>query len=133
MKKFIIRMAINAIAFFVALTIMSNYGITPQSEDWYSYLLLGLIFGAINATVRPLMMFLTCPLIVLTLGLGTLLVNTLMFYLVGLAGSYFKAGFSVEGFWPAFFGALIVSVVSVVLSVFLKDEMEGRRKSKKRH
>lgn len=133
MKKFVIRMLINAVAFYIALAVLSNHGINPQSEDWYSYLLLALIFGAINATVRPLLMFLTCPLIVLTLGLGTLLVNTLMFYLAGLAGSYFSIGFSVDGFWPAFLGALIVSVVSVVLSIFLKDEMEGRRKSKKRH
>ena len=122
MKKFVIRMLINAVAFYVALAVLSNHGINPQSEDWYSYLLLALIFGAINATVRPLLMFLTCPLIVLTLGLGTLLVNTAMFYLAGWIGSQFGWGFTVNDFWTAFLGALVVSVVSWFLSLILHDK-----------
>ena len=92
-----------------------------------SFIWLALIFGLLNALLRPLLQILTCPLIILTLGLGTLLINTLMFYLAGLIGQYFHVGFTVEGFWPAFLGALIVSVVSFVLSLFLKEEM-GHRK-----
>jgi putative membrane protein len=64
-----------------------------------------------------------CPIIILTLGLGSLLINTLLFYLAGVIGSNFGVGFTVSGFWPAFFGALIVSVVSFILSMLLKDEL----------
>jgi putative membrane protein len=62
---------------------------------------------------------LTCPLIILTLGLGTLLINTLMFWLAGELGKSFGFGFTVDGFWPAFWGAIVVSLVSVVLSSVL--------------
>jgi putative membrane protein len=76
----------------------------------------------LNATLNPLLKFLTCPFILLTLGLGALLVNTLVFWLAGEIGQSLGYGFSVDGFWSAFLGALVVSVVSVILGVFLKEE-----------
>jgi putative membrane protein len=92
--------------------------------QWVGFIMLGLVFGLLNALLRPLLMLLTCPLIILTLGLGTLLVNTFMFYLTGAIGTYFGWGFYVRDFWSAFLGALVVSVVSVVLNLLLKDEMK---------
>lgn len=125
MAKFILRWAINAVALYVAVALVDGIRMEAVGVgQWVAFILLGLVFGLLNALLRPLLMLLTCPLIILTLGLGTLLVNTLMFYLTGRIGAYFGWGFSVDGFWAAFLGALVVSVVSIVLSLFLKDELK---------
>ena len=130
MTRLILRWAINAVALWVAITYIP--GIHAQG-GWLALLGLALIFGFVNALFRPLLKFLTCPLIVLTLGLFTLLINTLLFWLTGLVGQYVGVGFTVDGFWPAFFGSLVVSVVSMVLTVLVRDELENRpAKPKKR-
>ena len=133
MIKLILRWAINAVALWVAVTFVP--GISGP-KGWLSIIMLALIFGLVNALLRPLLNFLTCPLIILTLGLGTLLINTLLFWLSGLIGGYFGIGFTVppgwEGFWTAFLGALVVSVVSVALTLLLKDEMGSRRRPRPR-
>lgn len=125
MFKLVLRWAINAFALWVAI----NYvpGIHQTQTGWVPILGLALVFGLINALLRPLIVLLTCPLIILTLGLGTLLINTLLFWLAGLVGNEFGIGFTVDGFWPAFLGALVVSVISTVLTLLLKDDSEGRR------
>lgn len=125
-KKFLFQLLINAFAFFVAITILNGQGIEPRGEfSWLSYLILALIFGVINAILRPIISLLGCPVIILTLGLGVLLINTLLFYLTGLIGDSFGVGFSVEGFWPAFFGALIVSLIGLFFNIILRDEMKN--------
>ena len=124
MKKLLIRLAINAVALYAAVALLNNHGITPQSENWLSFIWLAVIFGLINAVLKPILTVMSCPLIILTLGLGTLLINTLLFYLAGLIGSRFGVGFTVEGFLPAFLGALITGVVSFLFSVVLKDELK---------
>ncbi|MBN2550635.1 MAG: phage holin family protein [Anaerolineales bacterium] len=129
MTKFILRWAINAAALYVAVIVVP--GIQMQSsgsQQWVAFIVLGLIFGLLNALLRPLIVLLTCPLIILTLGLGTLLINTFLFYLTGVVGTQFGWGFTVDGFLPAFLGALVVSVVSVVLSLILKDELKPKRR-----
>mgnify|MGYP001408483100 CR=1 FL=1 len=123
MRKFVLRLIINAVALYVAIALMRNNGITPTGQNWYDYLWLALIFGVINAVIKPILVVASCPLIILTLGLGTLLINTLLFYLAGWIGTQFGVGFTVDGFVPAFLGALIVSVVSFVLSQIFRDEM----------
>jgi len=115
MTRFLIKVLINAVAVYAAVALLSPH-IMAQSNDYIAYLLLGLIFGLVNAILRPLAMLLTCPLILLTLGLGTLLVNTVMFLLTGWIGVQYGVGFTVENFGYAFLGALIVSVVSLVLN-----------------
>jgi putative membrane protein len=125
MTKFFMRWAINAVALYAAVALLNGRGITPQSVNWLSFIWLALIFGLINALLRPLLTILTCPLIILTLGLGTLLINTLMFYLAGVLGTSFGVGFTVAGFWPTFWGGLIVSVVSILLNGLLKDEVHS--------
>ena len=125
MTKFILRWAINAVALYVAVAIVP--GIELQSVGvgrWVGFILLGLVFGLLNALLRPLLMLLTCPLIILTLGLGTLLINTLMFYLTGWIGAQFGWGFYLRDFWSAFLGALVVSIISILLSLLLKDELK---------
>lgn len=124
MRKFLIRLIINAVALYVAVALMRSHGITPTSQNWYDYLWLALIFGVINAVIKPLLVIASCPLLILTLGLGTLLINTLLFFLAGWIGTQFGVGFTVDGFLPAFLGALIVSVVSWILNAIFRDEMK---------
>jgi putative membrane protein len=127
MYKFIIRWVINAIALYAAVMLVPGIQVrTNLSEQWMAIVLLALVFGLLNALLRPLLLMLTCPLIILTLGLGTLLINTLLFYLTSWIGSQFGWGLSISGFWAAFLGALVVSVVSIFLNLILKDDSERR-------
>ena len=125
MTKFILRWMINVVAIYVAILIVP--GIDLQS-GLVSVLWLALILGLINAFVRPLLKLLTCPLILLTLGLFTLLINTFLFWLTSQIGHAFGIDLVITGFWPAFLGGLVVTAVSVVMSLILRDELKGRKK-----
>ncbi|MEN4041496.1 MAG: phage holin family protein [Anaerolineaceae bacterium] len=122
MGRFFVSLLVNAVALYAAIALLDNHGITPQTDNWLSFVWLALIFGVINAILRPILVVVGCPILILTLGLGTLLINTLLFYLAGLIGLSFGVGFTVDGFLPAFLGALIVSVVSFVLNSVLRDD-----------
>ena len=123
MTRFILRWAINAVAIFLAIRFVP--GISLQS-GLLSVIWLALILGLMNAFLRPLLTLLTCPLIIVTLGLFTLLINTFLFWLTGQVGQIIGIQITINGFWPAFLGGLVVSVVSVVMTLILKDEMKGR-------
>ena len=126
MTKFIIRWVINVIALYVAVWLLD--GRINYEGAWTGILWLALIIGLLNALVRPLLKFLTCPLIILTLGLFTLVINAFMFWLASVVGQSFDFGLSISDpvWWNAFLGALVVSIVSVVLSIFFKDELKGK-------
>ncbi|TVP75960.1 MAG: phage holin family protein [Gemmatimonadales bacterium] len=114
MRNLIIRLFINAVALWVAAQLVG--GIELEGEFW-PVLLVAAVFGLVNALLKPILLLLTLPVVVLTLGLFTLVVNALMLWLTAaLVGAL-----SVEGFWPAFLGALLITVVSFVLSVFLPE------------
>ena len=115
--RLLMRWAINAVAIWAAIRLVP--GIVPTENSVEAMIVIALIFGLVNAIIRPIVALLTCPLIILTLGLGTLLINTAMFWLAGDIGKQFGFGFTVDGFWPAFLGALVVSIVSMVLSSVL--------------
>jgi putative membrane protein len=125
MTKFILRWAINAIALYLAVLILP--GIDLRS-DLVSILWLALIFGLVNALFRPLIQILTCPLIILTLGLFTLVINTFLFWLTSVIGNSFGFGLTISDpvWWNAFLGGLVVSIVSVVMTLILKDELKGK-------
>jgi len=125
MQKLILRWLINAVALWIAIVFVPGINAQPS---WAGIFGLALIFGLVNALLRPLLNLLTCPFLILTLGLGTLLINTFLFWLSGVIGSRFGVGFTVDGFWPAFFGSLIVTLVSIALTLLVKDELEGKRK-----
>jgi putative membrane protein len=129
MIKFFIRWTINAIALYIAVLVVPGIEL---GGDWTSLLWVALIFGLLNALLRPLLKLLTCPLILLTLGLFTILINTGMLLLTSNIGQSLGLDFTVDGFWPALLGSLIISVVSVVLSIFLRDELKGRESKRKR-
>lgn len=124
MTRFILRWLINTVALYAAVAFVP--GITPQSGNWLSFVWLALIFGLLNALLRPLLKLLTFPLIFLTLGLFTLVINTFLFWLVGIIGTNFHIGFTVAGFWPAFLGGLVVSIVSMILNAVFKDEKKKK-------
>lgn len=128
MSRFILRWVINAAALFAAIAILPGIELLPGAS-WLSLIWLALIFGLVNALIRPLLKLLTCPLIMLTLGLFVLVINTLMFALTGWIGNQFGVGFILAEpwFWNAFLGALIVSLISLVLTGVLKDELKKRR------
>jgi putative membrane protein len=126
MTKFILRWVINAIALYLAVLVLP--GIDLRS-GLVSILWLALIFGLINALFRPLLQFLTCPLIILTLGLFTLVINTFLFWLTSVIGQSFGLALIINDpvWWNAFLGGLIVTLVSVAMTMVLKDELKGRR------
>jgi len=130
MKKLLLRLAINAVALYAAVAILDGKGITPQSENWLSFVWLALIFGLVNAIIKPILVVMSCPLLILTLVLGTLVINTLMFMMAGWIGTKFHVGFTVETFWVGFLGAIIVSIVSFILTGLFKDELKNRSKNK---
>jgi putative membrane protein len=115
MKNFILRVLINAGALFLAVWLLRPH-ILMENNIWYAYVILGLIFGLVNAFFKPLLMVLSCPLIILTFGLGTLLVNTVLFLITGWLGTVINFGFVIpeNPFWDAFLGALIVSIASFI-------------------
>ena len=127
MTRFILRWAINAIALYLAILILP--GIDLRS-GLVSIIWLALIFGFVNALFRPLLKFLTCPLIMLTLGLFTLVINTFLFWLTSVIGQSFGLDLIISDpvWWNAFLGGLVVSIVSVVMTLILKDELKGKRR-----
>lgn len=104
--KLIIRLLITILALFIAAYLVP--GITVSS--FYTALIVAIILGLVNLIFRPILLFLTLPINILTLGLFTLVINGLLFWLV----ASFVKGFSVSGFWSAFLGALIVSLFSFI-------------------
>ncbi|HSM56138.1 MAG TPA: phage holin family protein [Candidatus Sulfomarinibacteraceae bacterium] len=125
MSRILIRWVVNAIALWVAVQIVP--GLEHVGETGLSLLLIALIFGLVNALVRPIIMLLTCPLIVLTMGLFILIINAVMLSITAWLSNMFGLGLVVEGFWPTFWGALVISIVSGVISLLVKDEREERR------
>ena len=129
MIRFILRWAINAAALYVAVALLPDRLQLVAGATWASLIWLALIFGLVNALVRPVVKVLSCPLIILTFGLFTLVINTLMFALSGWIGNQFGVGLLIVDpwFWNAFLGALIVSLVSLVLSGLFRDQLKKGR------
>ncbi len=125
--KFILRWAINTVALYVAVILLPGFII--YHGNWIDIIWLALIFGLVNAILRPPFKALSCLLIVLTFGLFTLVINTLLFAFTGWIGSQFHIGFTLAEpwFWSAFLGSLVTTFVSGVLSMVLRDELKGRR------
>ena len=115
---FLLRLLINAAALWVAIRIVP--GVSYQGQ-WPSLMFVALVFGVLNASVRPLLKLFTFPLLILTLGLFTLVINAFMLMLTSWVSNLLDLGFHVTGFWAAFWGALVVSMVSLLLSLFVND------------
>ena len=116
---FVVKVLVNAAALWVATRLV--HGVSYEG-GWVPFLGVSVIFGAVNATIRPVAKVLTFPLIILTLGLFALVVNGLMLWLTSSLSAVLGLGFHVSGFWAAFFGALVVSIVSTLLWALARDE-----------
>jgi putative membrane protein len=120
MRNLVLRLVINAIALYAA-TQIGIPGLSFKGE-WYTILVVALIFGLVNALIRPLLTVLTCPLIALTFGLFTFIINAVMLALTGWLAGQLGLGFTVDGFWAALIGALVVSIVSWALTLFIRED-----------
>ena len=122
--KLIIRWVVSTLALFVAAYLIPGIRVEDPNA-WMVYAMMALILGLVNAVIRPLLKLLSCPLIILTLGVFVLVINGASFLLAARIAEAFGVGFYVDGFWSALLGALIVSVISVFFNIFLKDRNEG--------
>jgi putative membrane protein len=118
--RLLLRILINAAALWVAASLVN--GIHAGGAG--SILAVAVVFGFVNAFIRPLLKLLSCPIIFLTLGLFTLVLNALMLMLTAWVGTQLGIDFKVDRFWDAFLGALIVSIVSTVLSWLIPDKAD---------
>jgi putative membrane protein len=119
--RFLLRLIITAVALWAAVALVE--GIT-YTGPLYKLLIVALVFGVVNAFVRPILTVLTCPLIVLTLGLFVLVLNAVMLWLTGELSTALGINFHVDGAWAAIIGGVIVGVVSAILNLLVKDERE---------
>ena len=114
MKSLLLHWAFDAVALWVAAALLPGLDFTG---DLVRLLLVAAVFGLVNSFLRPLLTVLTCPLIVVTLGLFTLVINALMLMVTGWLSARWDLGFTASGFWAAFWGGLVVGLVSLLLSM----------------
>jgi len=125
--RLLIHWIITGLALLAAAWIVP--GIRVEGNAWAVYAAMAVILGLVNVLIRPILKFLSCPLILLTLGLFLLVINAATLWLSSrIAVRLFGIGFYVDGFWAAFLGALIVSLVSVVLGAILGERRKDRER-----
>jgi putative membrane protein len=115
---FFVRLLVNGAALWVATRLVPG---VSYNGGWVPFFGVALVFGVINAVLRPIAKILTFPIIIVTLGIFSFVVNGLMLWLTSSISSALGLGFHVSGFWSAFWGALVVSFVSLLLSLFVAD------------
>ena len=128
--RLILRLLVNAAALAVATFLLSGISLTAPTTEGrvVTLLVVALVFGVLNAVVRPLFKLVTLPLLLLTLGLFLLVINAVMLLLTSWVSTRVDLGWSVSGFGSAVLGAIIVSVVSFLLSAFVPDRGRDRRR-----
>jgi putative membrane protein len=126
--RLILRLLANAAALAIATWALSGITLTGSSttNQIVTLLIVALIFGILNAIIKPIFALVTIPLLLLTLGLFLIVINACMLLLTSWLAGVFNLGWHVEGFWTAVLGGLIISVVSFILNVFLPDGEKRR-------
>ncbi len=118
----IVRLAVNAVALYAAIYFVPGLqAAVPDNQSWVTYVVLALIFGLVNLFIRPILKLVTCPFYILTLGLFSLIVNTLLFMLTFWIGAQFNITSTISNWVDAFLGAIIVSIVSMLLYAVIPD------------
>lgn len=125
--KLLIRWAISSIAIFAAAQLIPGIRV-ENMQAWTIYAIMAILLGLVNAFVRPFLKLLSCPLIILTLGLFVLVINAISLMLAAWLASLFKVGFYVDNFGAALLGSLVISVVTVFFNLLIKDEEKKSRK-----
>ena len=122
MRNFVLRVIIYAIG--IALVAEIVPGIRIAGDTLSTLLIIGLVFGIINAVLKPIVKFLTCPLVILSLGLFVLVINALMLL---VTASLIPTRLHIDGFWPAFVGGIVMSIISIVLERVLGVDDDKKR------
>jgi putative membrane protein len=128
--RFILRLLATMGALAAATWLLSGITLTAPTTQGkvLTLLVVALIFGVVNAIVKPIFTLVTAVAVVLTLGLFLVVINALMLWLTSWVSGLFDLGWTVSGFWPALFGAIIVSIISFVLNAFIPDRKDERRR-----
>ncbi len=128
MERLLVRLVTTAIALFAAIWLVpgiylsgAGAGALPSSQAIINLLLVAVIFGVVNAVVRPLLKTLTLPITCVTVGLFIFVINALMLLLTSYIANQFNLGFVVDGFIPAMIGAIVVSIASTLVSIVLPE------------
>jgi putative membrane protein len=119
MRGLLIRWLINTLALYLAVRVVPGVNYRGGATG---LVVVAAIFGLVNATLRPLLALLTCPLVLGTLGLFLFVINAMLLLLTGWLSSRFALGFTVAGFWPAFWAGLLISIVSLFLSIMVGEK-----------
>lgn len=126
---FFVRVIVSSIAVWLTSLWIPGIALTQSDEPINQVvivLVVGLVFALVNAIVKPIVKVLTFPLYILTLGLFGLIVNALLLMLTGWITGYTQWGLTVDGFWPAFWGGLVISIISGILSLILPSGKSSR-------
>jgi len=118
-----VRLLINAAALWAATRVVDGISF---AGDWRLLFVVALVFGVLNVSVRPVLLLLTFPFLIVSLGLFTFVLNALMLWLTSAVSGVLGLGFHVEGFWAALVGAFVVSIVSFGLSLFVASTGSDR-------
>ncbi|WP_454063878.1 phage holin family protein [Candidatus Nitrospira salsa] len=113
MRGFLIRCGITAVAVLLASYIIPGI----EMRSLLAGIVAAVVLSFLNALVRPLLYILTAPIILLSLGLFMVMINAFLLHVV----SFFVKGFSVDGFWPAIGGAILISLVSAILNIWISE------------
>ena len=120
----VIQILVNAAALWVAVQIVPGLGF---SGDLWKLLLVAVIFGLINAFIRPILLIFTLPITIMTLGLFLLVINALLLILTGVISTELNLGFTVADFWAALLGSIVISIVGTILSMVIgTSKLAGR-------
>ncbi|MBA3260802.1 MAG: phage holin family protein [Gemmatimonadales bacterium] len=122
MPSLVLHWLLNAAALWTAAYLLPGLDFTGGPVD---LLLVAAVFGIVNSLLRPILTVLTCPLIVVTLGLFTLVINAVLVLVTGWLSVRWDLGFTVSGFWAAFWGGLVVGVVSLAVSLAVRGKERG--------
>jgi putative membrane protein len=120
--KLFIQWFVIVIALYVANLLLPENLMSVQGTDaWLAFTVMAAVLGLVNIFIRPILKFLSCGLIVITLGLFTLVINTFLLWFSSWLCQQMGIGFYVQFPWGAFLGSIIVSVVSFVFNLFIRD------------
>jgi len=125
-KNFLIRVGVNGVALWVAALVLPGINLAEGDVGWgrklWTIFFVAVIFGVVNAIIKPIAQLLSLPFIVLTLGLFIFIVNAFMLQLTEWVSGWLDLSFSIENFfWDAIFGAIVITLVSWVLNVVLPE------------
>lgn len=123
MGKFLLRVIVNA--FGIAITAQLVPGINVLNDDFGSLLIIGLVFGIVNALLRPLLLLLTCPAVILTLGLFILIINGV---LLMVTASVLPDRLHIDSMWSAILGGIIMSIIGMIFESILNSNSKNNER-----